>query len=245
MGGSRSHCRQFCVSAAVGNDRRHPTRISDDQHRFPGKYSRRTAISLRMVAWAATFILLITPEAILGANFQMSFGAVVVLVAVYEILRPPVGGLSRRPPPLLAPDVNVFRRCCHDDAARRYRNPPDRALSFQPHRSVRSRSKHGRRSTDRYMGNAMGGRGRRSHALRSRGDSLVPMMWGLKLIVAIATGVASWERAVHLFSAMPVWGLGLIAIGGLWLCLWRQHIRWFDIAVVTVGVATMPAGIAI
>ena len=49
----------------------------------------RTAISLRLVAWAATFILLITPEAILGASFQMSFAAVVVLVAAYEMLRGP------------------------------------------------------------------------------------------------------------------------------------------------------------
>ena len=62
----------------------------------------RTAISLHLVAWAATFILLITPEAILGASFQMSFAAVVVLVAAYEMLRGPAGvwlggrGLWRR-----------------------------------------------------------------------------------------------------------------------------------------------------
>ncbi|MDP6700639.1 MAG: ComEC/Rec2 family competence protein, partial [Candidatus Latescibacteria bacterium] len=57
----------------------------------------RTAISLRLVAWAAMIILLFMPESILGASFQMSFAAVVLLVAAYETLRRPLGiWLGRR-----------------------------------------------------------------------------------------------------------------------------------------------------
>lgn len=44
----------------------------------------RDAISLRMVALAATLILLLRPEALLGASFQLSFAAVTGLVAFYE-----------------------------------------------------------------------------------------------------------------------------------------------------------------
>ena len=44
----------------------------------------RTAISMRLVAWAAAGILLIAPESLLSASFQMSFAAVVAFVAVYE-----------------------------------------------------------------------------------------------------------------------------------------------------------------
>ena len=44
----------------------------------------RRAISMRSVAWAACAILLITPEALVGASLQMSFAAVVALVAAYE-----------------------------------------------------------------------------------------------------------------------------------------------------------------
>src|SRR3546814_1167557 len=47
----------------------------------------RTAISLRLVAWAAMIVLLIAPESLLGPSFQMSFGAVVALVATYESWR--------------------------------------------------------------------------------------------------------------------------------------------------------------
>ena len=46
----------------------------------------RRGISMRLVAWAATVILLIRPEAILSVSFQMSFAAVVALVAVYEVV---------------------------------------------------------------------------------------------------------------------------------------------------------------
>ncbi len=44
----------------------------------------REAISLRLVALAATVILVIDPSALFGASFQMSFSAVVGLVAAYE-----------------------------------------------------------------------------------------------------------------------------------------------------------------
>ncbi|MFW5678873.1 MAG: ComEC/Rec2 family competence protein [Pseudomonadota bacterium] len=44
----------------------------------------REAISLRLVALAATVILVIDPAALFGASFQMSFAAVAGLVAAYE-----------------------------------------------------------------------------------------------------------------------------------------------------------------
>lgn len=44
----------------------------------------RNAITMRTVALAATFILLVTPEAWMDPSFQMSFGAVVALISAYE-----------------------------------------------------------------------------------------------------------------------------------------------------------------
>ncbi|MDR2766614.1 MAG: ComEC family competence protein [Holosporaceae bacterium] len=44
----------------------------------------RTALTMRSVAIAATFILLCTPEVIMFPSFQMSFGAVMAIVAFYE-----------------------------------------------------------------------------------------------------------------------------------------------------------------
>lgn len=46
----------------------------------------RRAISLRSVAIAAVLILAMTPEALLGPGFQMSFSATVALVAVFSVV---------------------------------------------------------------------------------------------------------------------------------------------------------------
>ena len=48
----------------------------------------RRGISMRLVVWAAMFILLVRPESLLGASFQLSFAAVLALVAGYEALGP-------------------------------------------------------------------------------------------------------------------------------------------------------------
>lgn len=44
----------------------------------------RTALSLRTLAWAAMAVLLLQPDSLVGASFQLSFAAVVALIAVYE-----------------------------------------------------------------------------------------------------------------------------------------------------------------
>jgi competence protein ComEC len=51
----------------------------------------RNPFSMRLVVWAAILVLLLQPESLLGASFQMSFGAVIALIAVYET------GAAKRP----------------------------------------------------------------------------------------------------------------------------------------------------
>ena len=47
----------------------------------------RPAITMRNVLWAALIVLLLQPQAIVQVGFQMSFAAVMVLVATYEAWR--------------------------------------------------------------------------------------------------------------------------------------------------------------
>ena len=47
----------------------------------------RRGLSMRTVAWAAVIILLLHPESLLGASFQLSFAAVTALIAGYEVVR--------------------------------------------------------------------------------------------------------------------------------------------------------------
>ncbi|HUC60878.1 MAG TPA: ComEC/Rec2 family competence protein, partial [Alphaproteobacteria bacterium] len=47
----------------------------------------RTSISMRMVCWAAVAVMLIQPESVVGPSFQLSFAAVIALIAAYEVWR--------------------------------------------------------------------------------------------------------------------------------------------------------------
>ncbi len=67
--------------------------IADRLHRRAG---RSLALLLpRMIAWAAIVVLLLQPEALTGASFQMSFFAVLGLIAVFEALRRAADALAR------------------------------------------------------------------------------------------------------------------------------------------------------
>ncbi len=46
--------------------------------------AERPALSMRNLAFAALAVILLEPEALLGASFQLSFAAVAALIAVYE-----------------------------------------------------------------------------------------------------------------------------------------------------------------
>lgn len=55
----------------------------------------REPFSLRLAAFAACCVLLAAPEALPGPSFQMSFAAVVALIAFYEEFAPGLGGWAR------------------------------------------------------------------------------------------------------------------------------------------------------
>src|SRR5919202_609431 len=60
----------------------------------------RLHISTRTVAWAAALVMLATPIGLLGPSFQMSFAAVIALVAFYETFREPIARWQREGGPL-------------------------------------------------------------------------------------------------------------------------------------------------
>src|ERR1700691_3737444 len=71
----------------------------------------RLRISMRICAIAAFVVLVVDPASLVGVSFQMSFGAVVALIAVYETYGARLGRLfSQTPPPPL--NFCVVLSCC-------------------------------------------------------------------------------------------------------------------------------------
>jgi len=70
--------------------------------------------------------------------------------------------------------------------------------------------------------------------------ALSPMIWGLDIVIGVARHVAAWPGAVGLVPAMPVGGLAAVAIGGLWLCLWRRRWRYWGLMGIAAGILSVP-----
>jgi competence protein ComEC len=199
----------------------------------------RVAISMRLVAWAAVVVLLIAPESLLSVSFQMSFAAVVALVAVYEALRERAPGWRNDPrwwrrialyvaavalTTLVAGAatgpfaVFHFNRLAAFGIAANLVAVPVTAFWIMPWGLV-------------------------AFLLMPFGLeqlALVPMGWGLDVVIGVAETVAGWPGAVTLLPAMPDLGLIAVALGGLWLALWRGRWRLAGAAVVLAGLATGP-----
>jgi competence protein ComEC len=65
--------------------------------------------------------------------------------------------------------------------------------------------------------------------------ALRPMGMGIDAVSAIAQGVTAWPGAVLTVPSMPVAGLILLSVGGLWLCIWQRRWRWLGLAPIAAG----------
>lgn len=198
----------------------------------------RNPFSMRAVAWAAAAILLVAPEALVGPSFQMSFAAVVALIAAYEASRDwrnrrrgeagwprralrYVGGLAFTS--LIAGAATApyavfhFGRMANFGVIANMLAVPLTGLWVMPWAVA-------------------------SFLLMPFGLerlALVPMGWGVDGVIRIAELVAAWPGAASLVPAMPVWGLVLVTLGGLWLCFWQLRWRLLGLAPILAGLASI------
>jgi competence protein ComEC len=70
--------------------------------------------------------------------------------------------------------------------------------------------------------------------------ALVPMGWGVEGLDVIAYRVAAWPQAATLVPSLPGASLWLLTVGGLWLCLWRRRWRFAGLPVVVAGLLLPP-----
>jgi len=197
----------------------------------------RTGISLRLVTWAALIILLLRPEALLSVSFQMSFAAVIALVAAYE-------GLAGR-----------FRRVAATSTLTRRILMYFLAIAFSSLIASLATAPFAVFHFNRFapMGLAANLLAVPITALwvmplevlalllmplGLEGVVLPVLGWGVDIVLWIARTVASWPGAAVTVAQPTVGGMILAAAGGLWLCLWRRGWRYAGIPLIVAGLAT-------
>ncbi|HKS89028.1 MAG TPA: ComEC/Rec2 family competence protein [Stellaceae bacterium] len=198
----------------------------------------RLRLSMRICALAALVVLLLDPASLVGVSFQMSFGAVVALIAVYETwgarlarffhsrslfehmlayagavaLTTLIVTIGTEPFAIYHFHHVVFYSPLANVIA-----VPISAMWTLPCGVV-------------------------ACLLMPFGLeklALVPMGWGIDLTILVARWVAALPGNVWPVPRLPTAGIVLVALGGCWLCLWQGRWRWWGTAGIAAGVATM------
>jgi competence protein ComEC len=198
----------------------------------------RAAVSLRLVAAAALVILVTKPEAMLGPSFQMSFAAVVALIAVWEWWgrvtmrrREEETGLLRRAALSLAGALLTtlvaslattpfalyhFNRVALAGVLANLVAVPLTSILVMP------------AAVAAFLLWPFG----------ADAPALAVMNWGNELVLLIAHWSAALPGAAMTVRAPPLLGLVAIVLGGLWLALWSTRWRLAGLLPIVVGFAS-------
>lgn len=197
----------------------------------------RQGISMRLVAWAALIILIMSPHALLGASFQLSFAAVIALIAVYEWWAARRYHGSERRGGMWPRIILYIGGVAVTSLVASLATAPFALFHFN------------RIAVAGILANLI--------AVPITGFwimpfavlafllmpfgwdfiALMPMGWGVEAVITVAKTVAAWDYAVISLPAMPTSALIGLSLGGLWLCLWRH--RWRFVGVLPLALALL------
>ncbi|SIN97468.1 ComEC/Rec2 family competence protein [Vannielia litorea] len=184
----------------------------------------RRAISLRAVALAAVLVLLRRPEALLSPGFQMSFSATTALVAVFAALRD-AGGFGAGWPAVAKGAVTLVISSAVAGAA----TAPFAAAHFN---RIADYGLIANLASVPVMGLWVMPWALVAGLVAPLGLSWLPLQimgWGCAWILGVAAWVAGLDGAVTHVVAPGPWVVPVLALGGLWLVLWRGAGRWLGL----------------
>lgn len=190
----------------------------------------RPAIAMRNVAIAALLILALYPESLLNAGFQMSFAAVVALVAAYEIVADRARRRDDTPSGLLMPPLRFMGGIILSTLVAGLAVAPLAAYHFHTSQQFA------------VVANLIAIPVCNFLVMPAALLTLLLMPFGLEAPALIAMGAgidamtwcanfaAGLPGAVGHIPAMPHSAFVAMICGGLWLCLVRSHLRLLGLA---------------
>jgi competence protein ComEC len=198
----------------------------------------RLRISMRICALAAAAVLLLDPASVVGVSFQMSFGAVVALIAVYESFGMRIGRAVRGG----MPGGRVLRYCAGIAVTTIVATLGTLPFSIYHFHHLALYSTIANVLAVPLSAVWTLPWGVVACLLMPFGLerlALVPMGWGIDVTIWIAGHVSGLPGNVWPMPRLPIAGLLLISAGGLWLALWRQRWRRWGLVGIAAGLATL------
>jgi competence protein ComEC len=201
---------------------------------FIGILLNRIAITMRLVAITGGLLLLIAPQSLLNVSFQMSFAAVVALVAIYERAR--VGGW------LVSSGGIVHKAWIYLVSVAVTSMAAGAATGFFAAYHFNNFATYGLLTNmiavplmglwimpcvlALFIALPFGLEGIPLHGIER----------GVELTLQVARWVAALPGADLRIQAMPALAMPLVVSGGLWLLLWTRSWRWLGLLPLSFGV---------
>lgn len=209
-----------------------------------GIFFNRRAISMYAIAWAAQIVLFFAPHALVGASFQMSFAAVVVLIAFYEKFS---SRLSRWFSADKSSLLSVVGKGVIAYAVGLVLADFVASIATLPFAIYH----FNRVAVYTSLTNLLAGPiiGFVVMPFTMLALLLMPMGldapalqvvgWGVGVLNDITGWVNSLEGASVPVLSMPLWGLILTVSGGLWLCIWERRWRLWGVPFIICGILSV------
>lgn len=200
----------------------------------------RDPFTLRLASFSALLILLIEPESLMGASFQLSFAAIVALIAFYEMTRE---WWIRR-----FRDENIVRRyasyligCAMTTVVASTATSVYALYNFarMPLLAGLAANIVAVPITSfvtfpvGLFAGLMMPLGLEKYPLWVMEKSIDVVMW-------TAEAVVDWPYAAWQGGAVPAWFLVPVTLGGLWICFWRGRMRAFGALPIMLAIAILP-----
>ena len=194
----------------------------------------RSAITLRMVAAGALFVLIFWPESLVGPSFQLSFAAVTAIIALHE--HPRIKAL------VMLRDEHLVRRIGRfifslflTGLVVEIALMPIALYHFHKAGLYGALANIIAIPLTTFVIMPL-------EALALVLDSVglgAPIWWlceqALISLIALAHFVSSRPGAVTMLPSMPVLAFGLVILAGLWFCLWRERWRYLGLLPAIIG----------
>ena len=198
----------------------------------------RLRLSMRICALAALVVLALDPASLVGVSFQMSFGAVVALVAVYETWGTRLAPLFHRGS-LLHKALGYCGAVAVTTVVATVGTEPFAIYHFH-HLVLYSPLANVIAVPISAMWTLPWGVvACLLMPLHLEFLALVPIGCGIDFTILVAQWVAALPGNIWTMPKLPTIGVVLVALGGCWLCLWQGRWRLWGAPVVVLGLATM------
>jgi competence protein ComEC len=195
----------------------------------------RSALNLRLVAIAALFVMLTTPEAILGPSFQLSFAAVTALIAFYQGIGRRWFMNARAFHPAWRP-IYYLAGVVVTTIIATLATAPFSIYFFNRFAAFSVLSNILAMPLMTFLVMPFGLLSMLAMPLGLSNGLLTIMEYGVQNIITIANAIASYPYADLYLPTIHHGQMAFIGFGFIWSVLWQGHLRWVGIVIMIIGI---------